>query len=127
MGANIQVLIIVGTIIYFATISYAFNIGKGTATFYKRPYEPYACNVKHDFEGNFIAAASDKIWENSGACGEHYVVVKCIGVTNRAPPPCKDGIVTVKIVDYCRGPRCGTITLSEDAGRIKIEYFTLGS
>ncbi|XP_062163282.1 EG45-like domain containing protein isoform X3 [Alnus glutinosa] len=112
MGANIQVLIIVGTIIYFATISYAFNIGKGTATFYKRPYEP---------------AASDKIWENSGACGEHYVVVKCIGVTNRAPPPCKDGIVTVKIVDYCRGPRCGTITLSEDAGRIKIEYFTLGS
>jgi hypothetical protein len=39
MGANIQVLIIVGTIIYFATISYAFNIGKGTATFYKRPYE----------------------------------------------------------------------------------------
>jgi hypothetical protein len=92
----------------------------------------YACNVKHDFEGNFIAAASVKIWENSGACGEHYVV-KCIGVTNRAPPPCKDGIVTVKIVDYCRGPRCGTIALSEDAfsiiadpsaGRIKIEYFT---
>jgi hypothetical protein len=40
MGPNIQVLIIVGTIIRFSSISYA-EPGKwknGTATFYKRPY-----------------------------------------------------------------------------------------
>jgi hypothetical protein len=40
MGPNIQVLIIVGTIICFSSILYARpgEWKNGTATFYKRPY-----------------------------------------------------------------------------------------
>jgi hypothetical protein len=89
-----------------------------------------ACNGYKD-DGDFIAGASDEIWENRGACGKYYLV-KCIGATNLAPQPCKVEFVTVKIVDYCP-PGCrGTINLSEEtfskiahpsAGRIKIEYY----
>lgn len=89
-----------------------------------------ACNGYKD-DGNFIAAASDKIWENRGACGKYYVI-KCIGATNLAPYPCKRGNILVQIVDYCpRGCR-GTINLSEEAfsdiadpkaRRVKIEYY----
>jgi hypothetical protein len=88
-----------------------------------------ACNGYQD-DGNFIAAVSDEIWENRGACGKYYVI-KCIGATNLAPHPCKQGSIFVQIVDYCRGCR-GTINLSEEAffdiadpkaGRVKIEYF----
>jgi hypothetical protein len=46
MGPNIQVLIIVGTIICFSSISYARpgEWKNGTATFYKRPYvHKYVC------------------------------------------------------------------------------------
>ncbi|XP_062164714.1 EG45-like domain containing protein [Alnus glutinosa] len=127
MGANIhQVLLIVGTIICFASVS---NAAQGTATFYETPYVPSACNGFED-DGNLIAAASDSIWQNRSACGRYYLV-QCIGATNQAPQPCKHTAVEVKIVDYCP-PGCrGTINLSKDAfsiiadpraGRIKVNY-----
>nr|XP_048336324.1 EG45-like domain containing protein [Ziziphus jujuba var. spinosa] len=85
-----------------------------------------------------IAAASDVIWNNGGACGRMYRV-RCTGATNEGvPQPCRgDGNgVVVKIVDYCP-PGCrGTIDLSEelfstianpDAAIIKIEYTLLTS
>lgn len=79
-----------------------------------------------------IAAASDAIWDNRGACGRNYEV-KCEGATNAGDPhPCRgDQSVVVKIVDYCP-PGCrGTIDLSQeafasianpDAGKIKISF-----
>ncbi|XP_059449546.1 EG45-like domain containing protein [Corylus avellana] len=93
-----------------------------------------ACNGYQD-DSNFIAAASDKIWENRRAC-EKYYTVKCIGATNKEANPCKKDLILVRIVDYCHGPRCGTITLSEDAfsdiadlkaERVRDEYKMLGA
>ncbi|KAK9288305.1 hypothetical protein L1049_016756 [Liquidambar formosana] len=79
-----------------------------------------------------IAAASDAIWDNRGACGRKYEV-KCTGATNQGDPhPCTgQESVVVTIVDYCP-PGCqGTIDLSQeafasianpDAGKIKISF-----
>ncbi|KAK3040716.1 hypothetical protein RJ639_028006 [Escallonia herrerae] len=85
-------------------------------------------------EGVMIAAASDAVWDNRGACGRHYRV-KCTGATNQGDPhPCSGNSVVVKIVDYCP-PGCrGTIDLSQeafaaianpDAGKIEIEFESL--
>ncbi|KAK3018524.1 hypothetical protein RJ639_005274 [Escallonia herrerae] len=103
---------------------------EGTATFYTPPYTPSSCDGFTN-EGVMIAAASDAIWDNRGACGRHYRV-KCTGATNQGDPhPCNGNSVVVKIVDYCP-PGCrGTIDLSQeafasianpDAGKIEVEF-----
>ncbi|RVW53568.1 EG45-like domain containing protein [Vitis vinifera] len=103
----------------------------GTATYYTPPYVPSSCNGYQN-DGVMIAAASDAIWDNRGACGRNYKV-KCEGATNAGvPQPCRGAqSVVVKIVDYCP-PGCrGTIDLSQeafasianpDAGKIKISF-----
>ncbi|PIA58850.1 hypothetical protein AQUCO_00400001v1 [Aquilegia coerulea] len=102
----------------------------GTATFYEPPYIPSACNgYKND--GVMIAAASDVIWNNRAACGRMYRV-RCTATKNGVPQPCRgNGVVTVKIVDYCPAGCAGTIDLSKeafamiadpDSGKIRIEY-----
>ncbi|MGI4421840.1 RlpA-like double-psi beta-barrel domain-containing protein [Klebsiella pneumoniae] len=79
-----------------------------------------------------IAAASDALWDNGAACGRMYRV-SCSGPTNEGvPEPCKEGSVTVKVVDRCPSPGCqATIDLSQeafsaiantDAGKINIDY-----
>jgi hypothetical protein len=79
--------------------------------------------------GVMIAAAGDAIWKGGAACGKFYTV-RCTGARNAVPHPCKDGSVTVKIVDHC--PGCpSTIDLSREAfskiadpvaGIINIDY-----
>ncbi|XP_062163162.1 EG45-like domain containing protein [Alnus glutinosa] len=126
MGINAQVLITFGTIICFASTSYTYQ---GTASFYKPPYFPSACNGYRD-DGIFIAGASDALWKNGAACGKDYLVY-CTGATNQAPQPCTSNDVVVRIVDYCPKGCRGTINLSEDAfsmianlsaGVIKVDY-----
>lgn len=83
-------------------------------------------------DGVMIAAASDEIWDNRGACGRRYRV-KCLSATNMGDPhPCKAGnSVVVTIVDYCPAGCRGTIDLSQeafasianpDAGKINISF-----
>ncbi|KAJ3698938.1 hypothetical protein LUZ61_002643 [Rhynchospora tenuis] len=101
----------------------------GTATYYDQ-YTPSACYGYAD-QGTMIAAASDVLWNNGGACGKKYTV-KCTGPTNQGiPQPCTGQTVTVKIVDYCPSGCQGTLDLSKeafatiantDAGKIKIDY-----
>ncbi|GFZ03608.1 hypothetical protein Acr_16g0002450 [Actinidia rufa] len=102
----------------------------GTATFYN-VYVPSACYGFED-QGVMIAAASDALWDNGAACGRMYRV-SCSGPTNEGvPEPCKEGSVTVKVVDRCPSPGCqATIDLSQeafsaiantDAGKINIDY-----
>ncbi|XP_062163330.1 EG45-like domain containing protein isoform X2 [Alnus glutinosa] len=105
------------------------NAAQGTATFYTPPYVPSSC-YGYQNNGVMIAAASDAIWGHRAACGRRYSV-RCIGATNKGPPPCHGTSVVVKIVDYCPTRCHGTIDLSQaafsaiantDAGKIKIEY-----
>nr|GMD90143.1 EG45-like domain containing protein [Ipomoea batatas] len=103
----------------------------GTATFYTPPYVPSSCYGFKD-EGTMIAAASDPIFNNRGACGKRFRV-RCSGPTNAGvPQPCTGQEVVVKIVDLCPSPGCqATIDLSQEAfsiiadpnaGKINIEY-----
>ncbi|XP_031266981.1 EG45-like domain containing protein [Pistacia vera] len=114
----------------FCFISKEAVADTGTATFYTPPYVPSSCNGFQN-DGVMIAAASDAIWENRGACGKNYKVT-CTGATNEGDPyPCTGASVVVEIVDYCP-PGCrGTIDLSQeafavianpDAGKIDISF-----
>ncbi|KAM6552887.1 hypothetical protein CsatB_013649 [Cannabis sativa] len=91
-----------------------------------------ACNGFEE-EGVMIAAASEAIWDDKGACGRMYKV-RCIGGTNQGVSnPCRGGgSIVVKIVDLCPAPGCrGTIDLSQEAfamiadpneGKINIKF-----
>ncbi|KAG0470348.1 hypothetical protein HPP92_017048 [Vanilla planifolia] len=82
-------------------------------------------------KGTMIAAASNAIWDNRGACGRKYKV-RCIGATNQGGYPCNGNSVVVTVVDYCPPSGChATMDLSReafraiaklDAGKIKISY-----
>lgn len=62
-----------------------------------------------------VAGVSNALWNNGKACGKRYRV-KCIGGTNEAPHPCKNGkTVVVTVVDYCSAGCQGVINLSKDA------------
>ncbi|GAV63958.1 DPBB_1 domain-containing protein [Cephalotus follicularis] len=118
-------LLFVGLIISLVSIASADD---GFATYYTT-YFPSACYGYQD-EGDMIAAASDAIWDNGGACGSYYSVT-CIGPDYDGPNTCY-GSVTVMIVDYCPPGCAGTIDLSEQAfsaiadtstGKIIIIYY----
>ncbi|KAM6579610.1 hypothetical protein CsatA_003384 [Cannabis sativa] len=130
MGIMIRVIIIfVGMLLFQFLVAFA---DKGTATFYTPPYTPSACNGFEE-EGVMIAAASEAIWDDKGACGRMYKV-RCIGGTNQGVSnPCRGGgSIVVKIVDLCPAPGCrGTIDLSQEAfamiadpneGKINIKF-----
>ncbi|KAF9662680.1 hypothetical protein SADUNF_Sadunf18G0079500 [Salix dunnii] len=127
MAAGTRVLFFMGLVISLVSAASAIS---GTATYYN-VYVPSACYGFQD-QGVMIAAASDALWENGAACGKMYKVT-CQGRTNEGVlQPCKDGSVTVKIVDRCPSPGCqATIDLSQEAfsqiadlnaGKILIDY-----
>lgn len=78
-----------------------------------------------------VAAANAALYNNGAACGTRYTV-QCTGPTNAGvPAPCRNGPITVTIVDLCPGCGADQIDLSEqafttiadpNAGRIRIEY-----
>lgn len=81
-------------------------------------------------QGTLIAAANPSLFNNKAACGSFYRV-RCTGATNQGPYPCRDGTITVKIVDLCPGCGPNQLDLSQeafsrianpDAGRIRIDY-----
>ncbi|XP_012076597.2 EG45-like domain containing protein [Jatropha curcas] len=106
----------------------------GTATSYNAPYMPTRCygNREDQFPaGNLFIAVSEGLWDNGAACGRRYRL-RCLSGNNK---PCKDGIVDVKVVDYCpKSPCPSTILLSNDAfsavsrsstAKINVEYIQI--
>ncbi|KAG6427818.1 hypothetical protein SASPL_112065 [Salvia splendens] len=101
----------------------------GTATYYS-PIVPSSCYGFED-RGTMVAAANPALFNNRAACGDRYTV-QCTGPTNQGvPQPCRNGPITVTIVDLCPGCAADQIDLSEQAfnqiadpaaGRIRIEY-----
>ncbi|KAF7838084.1 EG45-like domain containing protein [Senna tora] len=117
-----------------ATLVSVASAISGTATYYT-VYVPSAC-YGYEEQGTMIAAASDAIWDNGGACGRMYRITCTSGTNAGVAEPCKGGSVTVKIVDRCPSPGCqSTIDLSQqafsvianpDAGKINIVYTQSG-
>ncbi|KAL9154675.1 hypothetical protein ABFS82_10G131600 [Erythranthe guttata] len=101
----------------------------GTSTFYTT-YVPSACFGFQD-QGTMIAAANPSLYNNGAACGTSYRV-RCTGRTNAGVlAPCRNGEITVRIVDLCPGCGVDQLDLSQEAfsmiadpnaGRILIEY-----
>ncbi|EPS68012.1 hypothetical protein M569_06763 [Genlisea aurea] len=119
--------IIAAAVLLSAMITAASAIA-GTATYYTT-YLPSACYGFAD-QGTMIAAANPSLYANGGACGSRYTI-RCTGGTNQTPNPCRNGQVTVTIVDLC--PGCGpnqfdlsyeafSVIGNPDAGRIQIDY-----
>ncbi|KAK6135613.1 hypothetical protein DH2020_029808 [Rehmannia glutinosa] len=101
----------------------------GQATFYTT-YVPSSCYGFQD-QGTMIAAASPAIFNNRAACGRRYRI-RCTGRTNLGVlQPCRNGEITVRVVDLCPGCQANQFDLSQEAfsmiadpnaGRILIEY-----
>ncbi|KAL3744102.1 hypothetical protein ACJRO7_013370 [Eucalyptus globulus] len=101
----------------------------GLADYHSLPYYPAAC-AGFDFSnsGSMITGVGAELWDNGRACGR-MLRVRCTRSANGFPKPCKDGVITVKVVDYCQQP-CD-INLSEDAfscianidaGKVWVDY-----
>ncbi|KAL7138010.1 hypothetical protein ABFS83_10G133900 [Erythranthe nasuta] len=127
MAVEMMRVIVFVAVIASSLISMA-SARDGTATFYTE-YLPSAC-YGYEGQGTLIAAANPRLYNNGAACGRTYKV-RCTGGTNGTPNPCRNGEVTVKIVDLC--PGCGDYQLdlskqvfsriaNPDAGRIRIDY-----
>ncbi|KAL0453800.1 UNVERIFIED_CONTAM: EG45-like domain containing protein [Sesamum latifolium] len=120
--------VIIFMLVASSLISMAYAIA-GTATYYT-VYVPSACYGFQD-QGTMIAAANSALYNNGAACGRRYRV-RCTGPTNQGiPQPCRNGEITVKIVDRCPGCGANQLDLSQqafssiadpNAGRIRIEY-----
>ncbi|KAL2232749.1 UNVERIFIED_CONTAM: Expansin-A4 [Sesamum indicum] len=120
--------VIVFTLIASSLISGSYAIA-GTATYYN-VYVPSSC-YGFENQGTMIAAANAALFNNSAACGRRYRV-RCTGSTNQGiPQPCRNGEITVKIVDMCPGCEANQVDLSLqafatiadlDAGRINIDF-----
>ncbi|KAH6779394.1 hypothetical protein C2S52_010631 [Perilla frutescens var. hirtella] len=116
------VLIIASGLIHMASAK------SGKATFYTE-YTPSAC-YENKHEGTMIAAANPSLYNNGKACGQRYRI-RCTGGTNHGDKPCRNGHVTVKIVDLCPDCASNQLDLSKqafskignpDAGVIRINY-----
>ncbi|KAH7516234.1 hypothetical protein FEM48_Zijuj10G0113600 [Ziziphus jujuba var. spinosa] len=131
-AAKSLVFMLIEVLIFFCFFSMSAVAATGTATYYSPLYTPSAC-YGYKNEGVMIAAASNAIWENDGACGRKYRV-RCLSGKNKGvEKPCKPNQnVVVTIVDFCPPPGChGTIYLSQeafqsiadlDAGVINIDF-----
>ncbi|XP_047945004.1 EG45-like domain containing protein [Salvia hispanica] len=112
-----------------ATIISMASAISGTATYYG-PLVPSSCYGYQD-KGQMVAAANPALFNNRAACGQRYTI-RCTGATNLGvPQPCRNGPITVTIVDLCPGCATNQIDLSEHAfnliadpkaGKIRIEY-----
>ncbi|KAI3444106.1 hypothetical protein Pfo_000771 [Paulownia fortunei] len=101
----------------------------GIATFYTTSV-PSAC-YGFQGQGTLIAAVNPSIYNNGTACGRSYRI-RCTGPTNQGiPQPCRNGEITVRIVDLCPVCELDQFDLSQEAfsmiadlnaGRIRIDY-----
>ncbi|XWS72811.1 hypothetical protein CRYUN_Cryun02cG0072400 [Craigia yunnanensis] len=70
----------------------------------------------YEEQGSMIAAASNEIWNDGGACRQMYQITCISGTKEGTPYPCwGSGTVEVKIVDRCSTGCRGTIDLSQEA------------
>ncbi|GAB4837770.1 hypothetical protein Ancab_002635 [Ancistrocladus abbreviatus] len=86
----------------------------GTATSYNPPYLPTRCGgySQQQFpESGFFAAVSDGLWDNGAACGRRYRV-RCISGPRGS---CKNGEITVTVVDFCKNTPCHAMMLLSKA------------
>ncbi|XP_030456266.2 EG45-like domain containing protein [Syzygium oleosum] len=85
------------------------------AAYYNPKCYPAACpNFTMKNSGVMIPGVRDELWNNGTPCGP-MPTVRSAKPPDRLPHPCKDGVITVKVVDYCRQPCNGVINLSRDA------------
>ncbi|XP_051120283.1 EG45-like domain containing protein [Andrographis paniculata] len=120
--------LILAAIVASSLFSIAVAIA-GEATFYTT-YVPSSC-YGFASQGTMIVAANSQLFNNKAACGR-TCRVRCTGRTNLGvPQPCRNGEVTVRIVDLCPGCGANQLDLSQEAfsiiadpnaGRIKIDY-----
>ncbi|KAL4574767.1 hypothetical protein LXL04_021605 [Taraxacum kok-saghyz] len=86
----------------------------GTASMNTDLYTPTACygnQVDYFPANNFVATVNEAIWNGGSMCGMRFKVA-CLSGINR---PCKHEIITVLVVDVCKGKHCPTFLLSYDA------------
>ncbi|GAB4837784.1 hypothetical protein Ancab_002646 [Ancistrocladus abbreviatus] len=62
-------------------------------------------------ENGFFAAVSDGLWDNGAACGRRYRV-RCISGPRGS---CKNGEITVIVVDFCKNTPCHAMMLLSKA------------
>ncbi|KAL2502340.1 EG45-like domain containing protein 2 [Forsythia ovata] len=128
MSCQIRVLMMLGMSICLTSIVLA---KQGTAVYYYPPYvrESTGCYGYED-QGVMIAGANPTLYDGGRTCGRRYKV-RCLGGTNDTPNPCKNGKITVKIVERCDGCGADEINLSKDAfsrianlkaGRVRVDY-----
>ncbi|KAK3435518.1 EG45-like domain containing protein [Eucalyptus grandis] len=99
----------------------------GLAYWHSLSYYPAAC-AGFDNSGSMTTGVGDELWDNGRACGQ-MLTVKCTGSANGFPKPCKDGVVTVKVVDYCQQPCDVNLSwdafssiANPDAGSVRVDY-----
>ncbi|KAI5675554.1 hypothetical protein M9H77_06504 [Catharanthus roseus] len=112
-----------------ATLFHVTTAIAGEATYYT-VYVPSACYGFQN-QGTMIAAVNEPLWANGRNCGRS-IRVRCTGRTNNGVlQPCRNGEITVRIVDRCPGCHANQIDLSQEAfsmiadtnaGRIRTEY-----
>ncbi|CAK9151640.1 unnamed protein product [Ilex paraguariensis] len=97
----------------------------GIATYYTAS----ACFGFED-RGTMMAAASQDLYANGAACGRRYSVA-CTSGTHADPNLCRNGNVTVTVVDLCPSCPLSGLDLSLEAfstiadpaaGKINIDY-----
>ncbi|XP_030535680.1 EG45-like domain containing protein 2 [Rhodamnia argentea] len=130
MEVKLQVLVMLAMAL---SLFSAASAEQGLAVYYNPhpEYYPAACaGFNKENSGVMIAGVRDELWDNGRACGR-ILRVSCTKAANEFPHPCKGGVITVKVVDYCRQPCNGVINLSRDAfetiadlkaGKIWVEY-----
>ncbi|KAK3435517.1 EG45-like domain containing protein [Eucalyptus grandis] len=128
MEVKLQVLVALAMAL---SLFSAASATAGLAVYYAPQYYPAACpgfTLKNS--GVMVAGVSDALWNNGRACGR-MLKVRCTGAANQFPNPCRAGVITVKVVDYCRQPCNGVINLSQDAfakianldaGKVWVDY-----
>ncbi|KAF8033836.1 hypothetical protein BT93_C0179 [Corymbia citriodora subsp. variegata] len=128
MEVKLQVLVMLAMAL---SLFSAASATSGLSVYYPPQYYPAACpgfNLRNS--GVMVAGVSDALWNGGKACGR-MLRVRCTGAANDFPKPCKAGVITVKVVDYCRQPCNGVINLSQDAfarianldaGKVWVDY-----
>ncbi|XP_030535682.1 EG45-like domain containing protein 2 [Rhodamnia argentea] len=128
MEVKLQVLVMLAMAL---SLFSAASAEPGLAVYHDPKYYPAACaGFNMENSGVMIAGVREELWNGGRACGR-MLRVRCTKPANLFPNPCKGGVITVKVVDFCRQPCNGVINLSRDAfarianldaGKVWVDY-----